>query len=74
MDDKEGMSINEFFHQLDVLVEPIVKLSLLSKYGEHIILRKKKVKGFTESKTPKWKRRRKGEKRDSDKWDYGEKL
>lgn len=69
MDDKgkEGMSVNEFFHKLDVLVEPIVKMSILSE-----ILRKKKVKGFTESKTPKWKRRRKGEKRASDKWDYGE--
>lgn len=68
MDDKskEGMSISEFFHKLDVLVEPIVKISILSE-----MLRKKKDK---ESKTPKWKRRRKGEKRDSDKWDYGEKL
>ena len=70
MDDKgkDGISINEFFHQLDVLIEPIVKISILSE-----ILRKKNVKGFTESKTPKWKRRRKGEKRESDKWDYGEK-
>lgn len=67
MDDKEGMSINEFFHQLDVLVEPIVKMSLLSE------MLRKKVKGFTESKTPKWKRRRKGEKRESDNWNYGEK-
>ena len=69
MDDKEEMSINEFFHQLDVLVEPVVKMSLLSE-----MLRKKKVKGFTESNTTKWKRRRKGEKRESDKWDYGERL
>ena len=65
MDDKEGMSINEFFRQLDVLVEPSVKRSILSE-----ILRKKKVKGFTESKIPKWKRRRKGEKRESDMWNY----
>lgn len=65
MDDKEGMSISEFFHKLDVLVEPIVKMSILSE-----MLRKKKDK---EPKTPKWKRRRKGEKRESDKWDYGEK-
>ena len=66
--EKEGMTLNEFFNQLDVLVEPIVKISILSR-----MLRKKKVKGFTESKTPKWKRRSKGEKRESDKWDYGEK-
>lgn len=64
--EKEGMTLNEFFHQLDVLVEPIVKISILSE-----MLRKKKDK---ESKTPIWKRRRKGEKRESDKWDYGERL
>lgn len=62
--EKEGMTLNEFFHQLDVLVEPIVKISILSE-----MLRKKKD---MESKTPIWKRRRKGEKRESDKWDYGE--
>lgn len=60
----EGMSLGEFFSHMDRLVEPVIRLHMLnSKIRE--INRQMGIK--EEPKSPKWARRKKGERWDSDK-------
>lgn len=67
---KDGVSICEFLHQMDMIAHPIVALAKLKEENKDELRDLGIVK---DNPKPKWKRRRKGEKRESDKWDYGEK-
>ncbi|MBQ1293285.1 MAG: hypothetical protein IIY21_04560 [Clostridiales bacterium] len=61
----EGMSLDEFFSDLDRLVEPIVRLHMLNS---RIVEINRQLGRDAEPKSPKWARRKKGERRESDRW------
>lgn len=64
-------SLEEFFAELDGLMAPVYALAdLKEEHREEL----KEIGIVKENPQPKWARRKKGEKRPSDRWDYGEKT
>lgn len=63
-------SLGEFFSSMDDVIEPIVALSKLKEDHKRELI---DAGIIHEDPQPKWARRKRGEKRPSDKWDYGEK-
>ena len=65
------ISLDEFFSDLDKVVAPIIAISkLVDEHREEM----KDLGIVKDPPSPKWARRKKGEKRASDRWDYGEKV
>lgn len=63
-------SLGEFFSSMDDVIEPIVALSKLKEDHKRELI---DAGIIHEDPQPKWARRKRGEKRPSDKWGYGEK-
>ena len=66
-----GMSLSAFMNRLDSIVDPIIALSKIKEEHREEL---KELGILKEDPQPKWKRRTKGEKRLTDKWDYGERI
>ena len=62
-------SLGEFFSSMDDVIEPIVALSKLKEEHKRELI---DAGIIHETPQPKCVRRKRGEKRPSDKWDYGE--
>lgn len=70
-EDRIYYSLEEFFAALDRLLAPVYALAdLKEEHREEL----KEIGIVKENPQPKWARRKKGEKRPSDRWDYGEKT
>lgn len=70
-EDRIYYSLEEFFAELDRLMAPVYALAdLKEEHREEL----KEIGIVKENPQPKWARRKKGEKRPSDRWDYGEKT
>lgn len=70
-EDRIYYSLEEFFAALDGLLAPVYALAdLKEEHREEL----KEIGIVKENPQPKWARRKKGEKRPSDRWDYGEKT
>ena len=63
-------SLDDFFSDLDRIVAPIIELSNLKEQHREEL----KDLGVLQESHPKWARRKRGEKRPSDRWDFGEKT
>ena len=63
-----GQSLDEFMKTLDRVVEPIYRIDALKKR-----LFEEQPELIQADPQPKYMRRKKGEKRPTDRWDYGEK-
>ena len=70
-DEEEGYytSLEEFFASLDGLIGPIVGLAQLKEEHREEL---KEIGVLHDSPPPKWVRRKRGERRPSDRYDYGE--
>lgn len=64
------ISLDEFFSDLDKIVAPLIALSEIKEQHREEM---KDLGIVQDPPSPKWARRKKGEKRASDRYDYGEK-